>query len=321
MIDLSFAKEVLEAEADAVRQLVKRVGEEFARAGQLVLECRGRVAVTGVGKAGIVGQKISATLASTGTPSFWLQASEARHGDLGRIAEADIVLVLSNSGETEEIVWLLPAVKKIGAKVIALTGNPKSTVALHSDIVLDIGPLEEACSLGLAPSASSTAMLALGDALALTVAKAREFTKEDYALYHPGGELGRKLLKVEHAMRTGDANPVVRSGATVSDAIDTMTNTAGRPGATSVVDEHGHLVGFFTDGDLRRRLQEGADFLHGPIDAVMTLRPKTIRRDALASEANHVLKQYRIDQLPVVDEEGRVVGVLDVQDLLDVGKV
>jgi len=321
LIDLSFAKRVLEVEAGAVRQLMDRIGEEFSRAAQLVLECNGRVAVTGIGKAGIVGQKISGTLASTGTPSLWLHASEARHGDLGRIVETDVVLVLSNSGETEEIVWLLSPLKNIGAKIVALTGNRKSTLAIHSDVVLDIGPVEEACPLGLAPSASSTAMLALGDALALAVAKARRFTKEEYALYHPGGELGRKLLKVEHAMRAGDANPVIRTGSTVLDALRVMTHTRGRPGATSIVDEQGRLIGFFTDGDLRRKLMEGAEFLRRPIDEVMTRNPKTIRRDALASEANHMLKQNRIDQLPVIDERGRVVGILDVQDLLDVGKV
>ncbi|MBM4082230.1 MAG: CBS domain-containing protein, partial [Planctomycetes bacterium] len=232
-----------------------------------------------------------------------------------------LVLILSNSGETEEIVSLLSPVKKIGAAIISITGEPKSTLGRHSDVVLDLGKIEEACPLGLAPSASSTAMLALGDALALTVARRRKFTKEDYALYHPGGELGRKLLTVDKVMRTGKANPVVRCDATVREALRVMTETAGSPGATSVVDKAGKLVGFFTDGDMRRRLPSNPDLLDERVEAVMTRNPKRVTSGHLASEALRMLRDYKIDQLPVVNAKGKLIGILDVQDLLDVGKV
>lgn len=316
--DVRYGKKVIALEAQALERLVDRVDEGFQRAVDFVLHCRGRVVVTGIGKAGIIGQKISATLASTGTPSYWLHPSEARHGDLGRVVKEDVVLALSNSGETE-VAALLPPVKKIGARVIAITGSSESTLARHSDVVLDIGQIEEPCPLGLAPSASSTAMLALGDALALTVLKRRNFSKEEYAFYHPGGELGRKLLIVEVVMRSGQANPVVKEGCQVLEALKVMTYTPGRPGAVSVVDGKGRLTGFFTDGDLRRRLGRRQDFLKGAIKEVMTRNPKTIRKDSLAAEAYNILKVNKVDQLPVVDKKGIPVGILDVQDLLEVG--
>lgn len=316
--DVQYGKKVIALEAQALERLVDRVDEGFQRAVDFVLHCKGRVVVTGIGKAGIIGQKISATLASTGTPSYWLHPSEARHGDLGRVVKEDVVLALSNSGETE-VAALLPFMKKIGAGVIAITGSSESTLARHSDVVLDIGQIEEPCPLGLAPSASSTAMLALGDALALTVLKRRNFSKEEYAFYHPGGDLGRKLLIVEVVMRSGQANPVVKEGCQVLEALKVMTHTPGRPGAVSVVDGKGRLTGFFTDGDLRRRLGRRQDFLKGAIEEVMTRNPKTIRKDSLAAEAYNILKVNKIDQLPVVDEKGVPVGILDVQDLLEVG--
>ncbi|HHT9154338.1 MAG TPA: KpsF/GutQ family sugar-phosphate isomerase [Candidatus Tripitaka sp. YC43] len=316
--DVRYGKKVIALEAQALERLVDRVDEGFQRAVDFVLHCKGRVVVTGIGKAGIIGQKISATLASTGTPSYWLHPSEARHGDLGRVVKEDVVLALSNSGETE-VAALLPFMKKIGAGVIAITGSSESTLARHSDVVLDIGQIEEPCPLGLAPSASSTAMLALGDALALTVLKRRNFSKEEYAFYHPGGEVGRKLLVVEMVMRSGQANPVVKEGCQVLEALKVMTHTPGRPGAVSVVDGKGRLTGFFTDGDLRRRLGRRQDFLKGAIKEVMTRNPKTIRKDSLAAEAYNILKENKIDQLPVVDKKGIPVGILDVQDLLEVG--
>ncbi|HLA38028.1 MAG TPA: KpsF/GutQ family sugar-phosphate isomerase [Candidatus Brocadiales bacterium] len=316
--DVRYGKKVIALEAQALERLVDRVDEGFQRAVDFVLHCKGRVVVTGIGKAGIIGQKISATLASTGTPSYWLHPSEARHGDLGRVVKEDVVLALSNSGETE-VAALLPFMKKIGAGVIAITGSSESTLARHSNVVLDIGQIEEPCPLGLAPSASSTAMLALGDALALTVLKRRNFSKEEYAFYHPGGEVGRKLLVVEMVMRSGQANPVVKEGCQVLEALKVMTHTPGRPGAVSVVDGKGRLTGFFTDGDLRRRLGRRQDFLKGAIKEVMTRNPKTIRKDSLAAEAYNILKENKIDQLPVVDKKGIPVGILDVQDLLDVG--
>ena len=316
--DVRYGKKVIALEAQVLERLVDRVDAGFQRAVDFIFNCKGRVVVTGIGKAGIIGQKISATLASTGTPSYWLHPSEARHGDLGRVVKEDVVLALSNSGETE-VTALLPFVKKIGARVIAITGSSESTLARHSDVVLDIGQIEEPCPLGLAPSASSTAMLALGDALALTVLKRRNFSKEEYAFYHPGGELGRKLLIVEVVMRSGQANPVVKEGCQVLEALKVMTHTPGRPGAVSVVDGKGRLTGFFTDGDLRRRLGRRQDFLKGAIKEVMTRNPKTIREDSLAAEAYNILKVNKIDQLPVVDKKGIPVGILDVQDLLEVG--
>ncbi|HHT9119392.1 MAG TPA: KpsF/GutQ family sugar-phosphate isomerase [Candidatus Hypogeohydataceae bacterium YC41] len=316
--DVKYGRKVIALEAQALESLVDRVNEDFQRAVDLIFHCKGRVVVTGIGKAGIIGQKISATLASTGTPSYWLHPSEARHGDLGRVVKEDVVLTLSNSGETEVAV-LLPFLKKIGAGVIAITGNRESSLARYSDVVLDIGQIEEPCPLGLAPSASSTAMLALGDALALTVLKKRNFSKEEYAFYHPGGELGRKLLTVEMVMRSGQANPVVKEDCQMMEAIRVMTHTQGRPGAVSVVDDNGRLTGFFTDGDLRRRLEQGQDFLKGTVKQVMTRNPKIVLKDSLAAEAYNLLKVNKIDQLPVVDEKGIPVGIMDVQDLLEVG--
>jgi arabinose-5-phosphate isomerase len=316
--DIDFAKEVLFLESEAIKNLISRLDHHFQKAVDLIFACKGRVVVTGIGKAGIIGQKISATLASTGTPSYWIHSSEARHGDLGRIVEDDIVLALSNSGETEVII-LLPFVKQIGAKVIAITGNNKSSLAMHSDVVLDIGKIEEPCPLGLAPSASSTAMLALGDALALTIFKKRNLRKEDYAFYHPGGELGRKLLTVEMVMRKNEENPVACEDALLKDVLDIMTETAGKPGAVSIVDKHNKLVGFFTDGDLRRHLRNGASVLQSRVKEVMTRSPRVIKSRCLVAEAYKVLKDYKIDQLPVVDDSNTPVGIIDVQDLLEVG--
>lgn len=316
--DIAFAKEVLLLESEAIKNLTGRLDHNFQNAVDLIFNCKGRAVVTGIGKAGIIGQKISATLASTGTPSYWVHSSEARHGDLGRIVPEDVVLAISNSGETE-VVTLLPYVKQMGAKVIAITGNSKSSLAQHSDVVLDIGKIEEPCPLGLAPSASSTAMLALGDALALTIFKKRDLSKEDYAFYHPGGELGRKLLTVEMVMRRNEANPVAGEDTPLLDVLSIMTETAGKPGAVSIVDKHNKLVGFFTDGDLRRHLENGISFLHGNVKEVMTRSPKVINSRCLVAEAYKILKECKIDQIPVVDDSNTPIGIIDVQDLLEVG--
>ena len=316
--DIAFAKDVLLLESKAIKNLINNLDHNFQKAIDLIFDCKGRVVVTGIGKAGIIGQKISATMASTGTPSYWIHSSEARHGDLGRIVAEDIVLALSNSGETE-VVTLLPFVKKIGTKVIAITGNNKSSLAMHSDVVLDIGKIAEPCPLGLAPSASSTAMLALGDALALTIFKKRNLSKEDYAFYHPGGELGRKLLTVEMVMRKNEENPVADEDAPLLDVINIMTETSGKPGAVSIVDKQNKLVGFFTDGDLRRHLIDGISFLKCSVKEVMTRSPKVIYANCLVAEAYKILKDYKIDQLPVVDDSNTPVGIIDVQDLLEVG--
>lgn len=315
--DLTFARKVIDAEICALQSVRDRLGKPFADAVEALLGCKGRVVVTGIGKAGIIGQKVSATLASTGTPSHSLHAVDAVHGDLGRIVEEDIVLMLSNSGETE-VVELLPAVKRIGARIIAITGKADSTLAKHADIILDIGVIAEACPLGLAPSASTTAMLALGDALALTVAHRRKFNKEDYALYHPGGDLGRRLLKVDEVMRGLDQCAHIGGDATVIQALERIDATPGRAGAVCVTDAAGILTGIFTDGDLRRRVRQDPAFLKGPISAVVTRNPKRIRLGSLAQEAAKILKAGRIDELPVVDAEGRLCGIVDVQDLLAV---
>ena len=316
--DLEFARDVIQSEMRALQGVADRLGGSFQRAVDVIFACTGRVIVTGIGKAGLIGQKISATLASTGTPSYSIHPVEAVHGDLGRIVEGDVVLALSNSGETE-VVELLPTVKRMGATIIAVTGDPASRLAKHADVVLDIGRIEEPCPLRLAPSASTTAMLALGDALALTVARRRKFDKEQYALYHPGGEIGRNLLRVEEVMRRLDQCAYVRAGATVTEALERIDRTPGRAGAVCVTDDAGRLVGIFTDGDLRRRVRQDTTFLKGSMSAVMTRNPKSIKSGGLAHEAANILKKHKIDELPVVDDDGKLCGVVDIQDLLAVG--
>jgi arabinose-5-phosphate isomerase len=313
---LAYAREVLAVESAAVAAVAEHLGEELCEAIEAILGCAGRVVVTGLGKPGFVAQKLSATLASTGTPSLYLHPAEAAHGDLGRVLAGDVVLALSHSGETEEILRLLPALKAIDVQVIAMTGAPQSGLARAADITLSIGPISEACPLGLAPTASSIALLALADALAMAVLKARPFTPEEYARLHPGGALGKKLMKVAEIMRAGDANPLVAATAPISEALAVMTRTPGRPGATNVIRDDGVLVGIFTDGDLRRLIEGGDPDLSRPVEAVMGRRPRTAQPDQLVSEAAELLRDAKIDQLPVVDEAGRPVGLLDVQDLL-----
>jgi arabinose-5-phosphate isomerase len=311
---VAYGRSVLAAEAKAIEAVV--LGDGFADAVRLVIGCKGRVVVTGMGKPGFVAQKISATLASTGTPSLYVHPAEAAHGDLGRIAKHDVVLALSNSGETEELLRVLPALKKIGASVVAITRDRVNPLARAAEVVVAIGDVEEACPMGLAPTASTAVLLAVGDALAMTVLANRPFDKEEYALFHPGGKLGRGLMKVGELMRGGDANPVVKESAPMHEAVAVMTETAGRPGAASVVDAAGKLVGIFTDGDLRRLVEHGRTDFTQPVALAMGRNPRTVRPDALVVDAARVLRQARIDQVPVVDEEGRPVGLLDVQDLL-----
>lgn len=317
MDSIESGRSIIEQEAAVLHAVACGLGEEFEQAVRLVHECKGCVIVTGVGKAGIIGQKVSATLASTGTPSHWLHAVEARHGDLGRVQPEDVVLILSNSGATE-VVGLLEPLKKIDAKIISITGNRASALGRYSDVVLDIGKIEEACPLGVAPSSSTTAMLALGDALALTVFRRRDLTVEDYAQFHPGGELGRKLIKVGQAMRVGRRNPTAPQTVTVRKALETMS-IEGSPGAVSLVDDEGKLAGVFTDGDLRRLVRMGGpEIMDRPISEVMTRNPKTVREDDLAVEAYRAMREKRIDNLPVVDQHDVPVGMIDVQDWLDV---
>ena len=311
---LEYGRVVLETEARAISRL--RLDPAFATAVEWILACKGQVVLTGIGKPGFVAQKISATLASTGTRSLYLHPAEAAHGDLGRVSRRDIFVALSNSGETEEILRLLPAVKRIGARLLAMTRDRQNPLARASDLVLAIGDIEEACPMGLAPTASTAALLALGDALAMTVLENRPFRQEEYALYHPGGKLGRHLMKVSDLMRDGDGNPLVRERAPLREAVAVMTRTPGRPGACTVIDGRGRLVGIFTDGDLRRLVERQAVDFEAPVSSVMTRNPRTVRPDDRLLAAARVLRSAQIDQVPVVDERGRAIGILDVQDLL-----
>ncbi|HEX6881843.1 MAG TPA: KpsF/GutQ family sugar-phosphate isomerase [Planctomycetota bacterium] len=311
------AAEVIRLEARTIEGLIERLDGSFDEAVERILGCRGMVIVTGMGKAGLVGAKLSATFASTGTPSIFLHPSEAMHGDLGRIRADDVVLALTNSGESDELKQLLPHVRRIGAAVVTVTGEPGSSIARLSDSVLDLGRVDEACPLGLAPTASTSAMMALGDALAMVVLAERGFSREDFARYHPAGKLGRQLMKVREIMRTGNELPLVPLGTSVGQVILTMSRTPGRPGAALIVERDGRLAGIFTDGDLRRLLERGSVRLEQPVDECMGRHPKTIGPEALVAEAEHHLRAHRIDQIAVVDEAGKAVGLLDVQDLLD----
>jgi len=317
--DVEYGREVLRLEAEAVAALARSLGESFDRAVGMVLACAGHVIATGMGKSGIIAQKISATLASTGTPSFFLHPAEASHGDLGRVGEKDLVLAISNSGANEEIRRLIPGVKRIGAKLLAITAGSDSPLARHSDCVLRLPPAPEACPVGLAPTTSTTAQLALGDALAMTVAKRRNFTREEYALYHPGGALGRKLLRVEDLMRGTEGAPAARVGQPTRAALLGAGGLGRRPGALPVVDGDGVLRGLLTDGDIRRHLLRDPAFIERPIEEAMTRDPLSARAEDLAASAWHAMKQRNFDELPVVDREGRYIGLLDVQDLLQAG--
>jgi len=314
------AREVLRIEAEAVRSLIPRIGKSFGAAVSLIAGCKGRVIVTGMGKAGIIGQKLSATLASTGTPSHWVHPAEAIHGDVGRITKDDVIIALSNSGETEELTRLLPVIKRIGSRLIALTGNCQSTLVKYCDVILDVSVTKEACSLNLAPTSSTTAMLALGDALAVVVAERKGFKERDFAFLHPGGQLGRRLLlRVRDIMRTADENPVVRESAKVKEVL--LAITRARAGSASIVNVRGELVGIFTDGDLRRHLDATSNLTELRVGTVMTRHPKTVDADHLAAEALRIMREHKIDELVVVDGRRRPVGLLDVQDLLKAGFV
>ena len=318
--DLAFGRSVLRAEAAALDAVLRRMGREFVQAVDRIHSCEGDVVVTGVGKSGLIGQKISATLASTGTPSIYLHSAEALHGDVGRVRRTDLVLAVSFSGETEEVLRVVPVVRKIGAGLLSITGSPKSRLAKWSDVALDLGRIAEACPLGLVPTSSTTATLALGDALAMTVSRRRNFSREDYALFHRGGSLGRQLMTVGEIMRKGREVPTVGPDTTVHAALRKVTGVGGaRAGATLVVDKRGRLTGIFTDGDLRRRLGEGKAFLDQPIRRVMTPSPITVTVATLVAEALRILKDRKIDEVPVLDSRGRPVGLLDVQDILEIG--
>jgi arabinose-5-phosphate isomerase len=333
-LDLDLARDVIRTEAEAVRQLEEHIGEGFAQAGELILErtgerpagdrgaggaftaAPGRLAVTGIGKAGKIGDKLVATFSSTGTPAFFLNPTDALHGDLGMVSEKDVVLILTNSGKTQELVRLVPHLRKIGAPIVLVTGDPNSPLARpeNADVVIAIGELEEAGELGLAPSSSTTAMLALGDALALTVQKARRLTGERFARFHPAGELAKAAVRVRDIMRKGDRVPVCRTDTAVSDAIAAVTKA--RAGAVNVLDEDGRLIGIFTDGDFRRVCSSDSGVLAGPVGDHMTRDPKRIGPERLVAEAMALMRDKKINELPVVDADGRVVGLLDIQDIV-----
>ncbi|MFT5387513.1 MAG: arabinose-5-phosphate isomerase [Candidatus Omnitrophota bacterium] len=318
-MSLKKAKEVIAIEAKAIKALSKKVNAQFTRAVSLIAACKGRVVVTGMGKTGIIGRKIAATLSSTGTPSIFLHSAEAVHGDLGQITKDDILILISNSGETEETKRLIPLIKRIKTKTIAMTGNVKSTLAKHCDVTIDVGVEKEGCPLGLAPMASTTATLVMGDALAACLIERKKFKRKDFAFFHPGGALGKELLLVEDLMRKGSHCSKVRETAKVKSVL--LSITKARCGSACVVNKKGELLGIFTDGDLRRHLDDKGDILQKSVKDVMTKNPSVIVRDDLAVEALDVLKAKGIDELPVVDGKKCLVGLLDIQDLLKMGFV
>lgn len=311
---LEWAREAMQTEADAVREVARSLDNSFARAAQALLDCRGRVVVMGMGKSGHIGGKIAATLASTGTPAFFVHPAEAAHGDLGMVCDGDAVLALSNSGESDEIIALLPALKRKNIVLAAITSHPQSTLARHADIHITAAVSREACPLGLAPTSSTTAVLALGDALAVSLLNARSFTRGDFALSHPAGSLGRRLLlTVADVMHSGDALPAVAEGTPLKTAVVAMSEKS--LGMLAVIDQEGSLKGIFTDGDLRRLL-ETRDSLAGlTVDEIMKSNPVTIAPDKLAAEAAKLMQQKRIGGL-LVSEQGRLVGALNMHDLL-----
>lgn len=313
LTDLELARKVLRTEAAAILGLIDRINGDFERAVQLLFDCRGRVVVTGMGKSGIICRKIAATLSSTGTPAFFLHPAEAIHGDIGAIREDDVVVAVSHSGETEELLRLLESIRRLGARLIAISGNPASTLAKASDVTLDCGVAAEACPLNLAPTASTTAALALGDAIAMTLLVRKGFREEDFASLHPGGKLGRRLMRVEHVMHSGEAAPVVRAHAIMRDVIHEMSSK--RLGMTCVVDIDGRLTGVFTDGDLRRQMTRGQNVLELTAGDVMTPNPITIDRHLLAVEALKIMETHKITAVVVVDARRSVEGVVHLHDL------
>lgn len=317
---LDLARQVLAIEAKAVEDLIGRIDDAFLRALEIILGCQGRIVVSGMGKSGHIARKIAATMASTGTPAFFMHPAEASHGDLGMITPHDVLIALSNSGESPELLTILPLLKRGGARLIAMTGNPASTLACQADVHLDAHVVQEACPLGLAPTASTTAALALGDALAVALLDARGFSADDFARSHPGGALGRRLLvHVQDVMRVGDALPQVPQTALLRDALLEMSRKG--MGMTSVVDEAGRVIGIFTDGDLRRTLDKTADVHTTLVRDVMTRAPRTIAPGRLAAEAVQLMENYKTYVLLVADETGHLVGALNMHDLMRAGVV
>ncbi len=321
MTEYSFitsAKKVIQVEQEAINQLSSRLGSDFENACELLLNCKGKVVVSGMGKSGHIGNKIAATLASTGTPSFFMHPGEANHGDLGMLGDDDILLAISNSGETGELLNILPVVKRLGVPVVAMTNNKASALGSHADVVLDISVEKEACSLGLAPTSSTTVTLVLGDALAIALLDAKGFTSDDFALSHPGGSLGRKLLlKVSDIMLRGDELPLVSPSDMVTDALLEISRKG--LGMTGVIDKQERLIGIFTDGDLRRILDSRVDIHHTEVQKVMTSGGRTVHPDELAVEALNLMEAHRISALMVVDENQKPVGAFNMHMLLKAG--
>jgi len=316
----TLARAVIETEAEAVSRLLDRVDDQFLAACRLMLACSGRIVVIGMGKSGHIGSKIAATLASTGTPAFFVHPAEASHGDLGMIKAGDVVLALSNSGETGEVNLILPVLKRLGVKIVAMTGHRESTLARHADAHIDVSVEKEACPLGLAPTSSTTAALVMGDALAISLLETRGFTREDFARSHPAGQLGRRLLlRIQDIMHRDEEIPSVSEEASISEAIVEMT--AKRLGMTAVTGPGGKVVGVYTDGDLRRTLDSGLDPHSTPVREVMTVGGRSVTPQALAVEAVHLMQKHAIQGLLVIDEAGNLVGALNFQDLLRAGVV
>jgi arabinose-5-phosphate isomerase len=312
---LALGRAVITTETEALEQLKERIDEHFVQACLYMLDCKGRVVVLGMGKSGHIGNKIAATLASTGTPAFFVHPGEASHGDLGMIKDDDVVIALSNSGETDEIITLLPVIKRLGVPLITMTGNINSSLAKSASVNIDVSVAKEACPLGLAPTASTTAALAMGDALAIALLEARGFSADDFAVAHPGGMLGRRLLlHVNDIMHTGEELPVVMETILLSEALYVMTQKG--LGSTAIVDAENCILGIFTDGDLRRTLDGDIDIHKATITEVMTHNCKTIGKDCLAAEALAIMDASRINALPVVDENNKLIGLLNMHDLL-----
>ncbi|MBQ3855020.1 MAG: KpsF/GutQ family sugar-phosphate isomerase [Anaerovibrio sp.] len=317
------AIQTLRIEADSVIKLIDHVDDEFEKVVQCILDCHARVIITGMGKSGHVGRKIAASLASTGTPAFFMHPAEAFHGDLGMVTADDVVIAISNSGESAEVVNILPVIKRIGAKIVAMSGRRESSLGRNADYFVDVSVEREACPLGLAPTASTTATLAMGDAITVALLEARNFTKQDFALFHPGGSLGRKLLlTVENVMHSGEDNPIIHYSATAEEALFMMTDKG--LGATSVVDDDGNFIGLVTDGDIRRGLAKGSQFLDESVDKLMTRNPQTIAKEQLAASALSIMEKHKprpITVLPVVDTDNKPVGIVHLTDLLRQGVV
>jgi arabinose-5-phosphate isomerase len=317
---ISLGRAVINTEASAVSDLLPRIDENFALACSFMLQCKGRIVVTGMGKSGHIGNKIAATLASTGSPSFFVHPGEASHGDLGMITTQDVVLAMSNSGETGELVTIVPIIKRLGIPLISMTGNPNSTLATEADVALDISVTKEACPLGLAPTASTTATLAMGDALAVALLEARDFTEEDFARSHPGGSLGRRLLvHVKDIMHSGDAIPMVHQDASLAHALMEMTDKT--LGMTAIIDDDKKLLGIFTDGDLRRTFDQNIDIRNAMVKDVFRKGCVTVNANILAAEALQLMQKKMINALLVVDENDKLVGALNMHDMLRAGVV